>query len=50
MPRPSYFWLYGLALRFIIGWAVMGGRNDVQPDWTSRTDGRAGRVERIQVA
>ena len=37
MPRPSYFWLYGLAAVFIIGWAVMGGGNDApQPsDWTS---------------
>lgn len=52
MPRPSYFWLYGLAAVFIIGWAVMGGGNDApQPsDWTSvERMVEQGEVERIQV-
>jgi len=52
MPRPSYFWLYGLAAVFIIGWAVMGGENDApQPsDWTSvERMVEQGEVERIQV-
>ncbi|WP_418744612.1 ATP-dependent zinc metalloprotease FtsH [Alistipes dispar] len=52
MPRPSYFWLYGLTAVFIIGWAVMGGGNDApQPsDWTSvERMVEQGEVERIQV-
>lgn len=35
MPRPSFFWLYGLAALLIIGWSVFGSgsQTPLQSDW-----------------
>lgn len=52
MPRPSFFWLYGLAAVFIIGWAILGNGSDtpLPSDWSSvERMVEQGDVERIQV-
>ena len=52
MPRPSFFWLYGLAAVFIIGWAILGIGSDtpLPSDWSSvERMVEQGDVERIQV-
>ena len=52
MPRPSFFWLYGLAAVFIIGWAIIGNGSDapLPSDWSSvERMVEQGDVERIQI-
>ena len=52
MPQPSFFWLYGLAAVFIIGWAILGNGSDtpLPSDWSSvERMVEQGDVERIQV-
>ena len=52
MPRPSFFWLYGLAAVFIIGWTIIGNGSDapLPSDWSSvERMVEQGDVERIQI-